>query len=303
MKNRMSKLVFLMVGAGLASFAHAEFKEDVPSNVMVGGIVAPVNNGKNEVFRSDFNNIVETGVMPSNILPLKGNPKSASVLSVLKEITPYGWKVKQSGKINLKGNASWNHGETWVGALDRIAGNSNLSVDLNWDKKTYTLKPSVAKKSKHSDYVLMKDVKPASSPVKMVKPVKESMPVVIVQENLSPVIPEMKKLVASTCSNCSVENKAWTLLPELSLRANMEEWSTAAGWKLIWNAVDYPVDVMTNLTGDFAADDGPIKQLSIAYRDAKRPLVFNFREGNKTLLVINYEFEQTLIKDHNLEAK
>ncbi|MBA4242229.1 MAG: hypothetical protein C0448_16025, partial [Sphingobacteriaceae bacterium] len=65
-----------------------------------------------------------------------------------------------------------------------------------------------------------------------------------------------------------------------------------AGYELVWMGEDYPVQKRV-LSGEFEANDGPIKQLSEDYGPNSRvekPLTFTFYK--KTLVVENLKYEQ-----------
>lgn len=94
-------------------------------------------------------------------------------------------------------------------------------------------------------------------------------------------------------SNSSYDAQ-WTLDTSKSLKENVEEWGQKAGYKVVWNGDDYPVDNSRVLSGQFDSENGPIKQLALDYGPNSRvqqPLAFQFYQNN-TLVIEDFRYEQ-----------
>jgi hypothetical protein len=97
----------------------------------------------------------------------------------------------------------------------------------------------------------------------------------------------------------SLENKpvvitSWEIDEKKTLKENVVDWGKLVGYKVVWIGADYAVDSIV-LKGEFASDDGPIKQLAFDYGPGSRvqqPLNFIFF-NNKTLVVENLKYEQS----------
>jgi Toxin co-regulated pilus biosynthesis protein Q len=239
-----------------------------------------------------------------NQSPLKGFANELPLLTVMKQITPNGWIVKKSdtedNKLDVKKSISWHGGKSWLETLTEISENYNINTVVDWNKKTITLSNVTIEKDKEPTkkglFVLegseppkiVKDVAVGSSEQNQdaVKEVTENK---VVAEKVEPTKTEVATQPAAPVI------PSWVLEPSLSLRDNVEKWANSAGYRLVWTGEDYGVGQGHTIMGEFDAENGPIKQLSVDYGPGSRvqvPLSFQFYQ-NKTLVVENWLFEQS----------
>ncbi len=256
---------------------------------LAGGTLTQVGEPKNKTY---------------NQSPLKGFANELPLLTVMKQITPNGWIVKKSdtedNKLDVKKSISWHGGKSWLETLTEISENYNINTVVDWNKKTITLSNVTIEKDKEPPkkglFVLegsespkiVKDVAVGSSEQNQdaVKEVTENK---IVAEKVEPT-----KTEVATQPPAPVI-PSWILEPSLSLRDNVEKWANNAGYRLVWTGEDYGVGQGHTIMGEFDAENGPIKQLSVDYGPGSRvqvPLSFQFYQ-NKTLVVENWLFEQS----------
>ena len=91
--------------------------------------------------------------------------------------------------------------------------------------------------------------------------------------------------------------KTWNYEGKNNLKEVVLDWGKVAGYKVVFTGENYPLNTEDSrvLSGDFDAEDGPIKQLATDYGPesrVKQPLSFIFYQ-NKTLVVENLRFEQS----------
>lgn len=239
-----------------------------------------------------------------NQSPLKGFANELPLITVMKQITPNGWIVKKSdtedNKLDTKKSISWQGGKSWLETLTEISENYNINTVIDWNKKTITLSNVTIEKDKEPTkkglFVLegseppkiVKDVAVGSSEQNQdaVKEVTENK---VEAEKVEPTKTEVATQPAAPVI------PSWILEPSLSLRDNVEKWANSVGYRLVWTGEDYGVGQGHTIMGEFDAENGPIKQLSVDYGPGSRvqvPLSFQFYQ-NKTLVVENWLFEQS----------
>ncbi len=75
----------------------------------------------------------------------------------------------------------------------------------------------------------------------------------------------------------------WLLDPDKTLRANLDEWASQAGWSLQWDALhDYEIDFPASYDGTFRM---AVESALEHYRTAPVPLTASFFNGNAVLLI------------------
>ncbi len=254
-----------------------------------GGTLTQVGEPKNKTY---------------NQSPLKGFANELPLITVMKQITPNGWIVKKSdtedNKLDIKKNISWHGGKSWIETLTDISENYNINTVVDWNKKIITLSNVAPEKAKEPEkkalFVLegaeppktIKDVAVGSSEQNQ-DAVKEISDNKVEGDKVEPIKVEVATQPAPPVI------PSWTLEPTLSLKDNVEKWAAVAGYRLVWTGEDYSVGQGHTVMGEFDAENGPIKQLSVDYGPGSRvqvPLSFQFYQ-NKTLVVENWLFEQS----------
>lgn len=254
----------------------------------------------------DNSNFKEIGMRQDSIENLKGFAKNIPLLVVLKQITPKEWIVKKEKNktLNSQKLVSWTGGKTWVDTLKDISDNSNINVTINWDKKEILLSDSLVKITKKvevkKDDVVIEEKPPVKSYMKESKQgvfelyseaddaKKVETPKVIMNKV------ETTKAVVAKVEAPKVKTWKYT---EDNLKDLLNAWGKQSGYKVVYMGDNYPIDKDESrvLVGEFDAEEGPVKQLSIDYgaqSRVKQPLSFVFYE-NKTLLIENLKYEQS----------
>lgn len=241
-------------------------------------VATPVATGK----------LVQIGEPTGNLEPLKGFARELPLITVLKQITPNGWVVKKNDSatkaLNVQQPISWSGGQSWVNTLSDLSTRYNFNVLVNWRSQEIILSP-------------VND----ATPVEVVKLEKKSEGVFEIGKSLPPptgVKVDQKPLVVGTVEPVAhvapLPKSDWTLQADKSLKENVIAWGKAAGYRVVWNAEDYPVDQNRSFNGAFDSEEGPIRQLALDYGPESRvqqPLAFQFYQNN-TLVVDDMKYEQ-----------
>ena len=253
--------------------------------------------------------LVEVGT-PQNLTNLKGFAKDLPLIAVLKQITPNEWVVKKAkGKtLDLQKSVSWNGGKNWVDTLKEIAENNKIEALVNWDKKEVVL-AEVESKTSSETRTSVESVSKALAQVSRIPTAKATQTVGIFELSSDVVTSgssgqsEMSSLKQESLPlNTQVTNipvallKAWSFESADNLKDVVESWGKKSGYKVIYNAENYPLDKEDPRVfgGEFDGEDGPVKQLSVDYGPqsrVKQPLSFIFFQ-NRTLVVENLRYEQ-----------
>lgn len=88
--------------------------------------------------------------------------------------------------------------------------------------------------------------------------------------------------------------RVWKLVAGMSLRDNLINWGSQAGWKVAWrqDLPDYPVDHSVVLIGDFAGEDGVVDRIFAALAQREVPLTAKFYTGNQVVEIVDAGYEQ-----------
>lgn len=378
LKNKIiySSLLIAMIGVSSLNCAHAQYRvidnddkkqEKLNQNsidnsdnkefvILKKNNVETVNNINvtNMSMNENVKTVRQIGTQPNNLPLLKGFAKELNLLTVLKQITPDGWKAERFYNADLNKKASWTGGKNWVDTLNDISKQTDFSVIILWDKKELRILPSPKDKismknldmmekvlmmsDKNNSPLLMekeKNITPieqtssslsksiltssASGKFELIKP-QEKLNTNVVSKNVNVDSVGVKETVVklssstnNTNTNTTVsanlptdklavkqlvpKNTVWLLDSNKTLKDNVEKWAKESGWNVAWLGENYPVAFSSTLYGVFDSETGPIAQLATAYSKAKQPLTFDFQNMNKTLVVENYIYEQTIIKD------
>lgn len=273
--DAVSKDPALVSGSNKAKY-HSETVDEVRV-VRVGGFVEQVGTVSDH---------------PSHQRELKGFARDLPLLTVMKQITPNGWIVKKSdtedSKVDIQKSVSWEGGKTWIETLSVVAQNYYLNALVNWDDKVITLSnatKTVAKVKKSVFELAATEEKPS----------KVSDVVVGSSELTAPEVVTVKTVGVITVAPVAPVQKYWDITSSKSLRDNVAAWAEKSGYRLVWTAEDYSVVDARVLGGEFDAENGPIKQLSVDYGPESRaqvPLSFQFYQ-NRTLVVESMMHEQS----------
>ena len=246
----------------------------------------------------------EIGNSQNGLPAIKGFAKDLPLIAVLKQITPNDWVVKRAkGKsLDLQRQVSWSGGQTWNLTLKTVVEANGLDAVINWDKKEVVLSETEVQQPMvvtAATTPVIQQVSPvATAKVTKTVGVFELSTDVVTQGNSGQVetvaakeetksIPEAVKSVIKT----------WNYEGKNNLKEVVLDWGKVAGYKVVFTGENYPLNTEDSrvLSGDFDAEDGPIKQLATDYGPesrVKQPLSFIFYQ-NKTLVVENLRFEQS----------
>ncbi len=261
--------------------------------------------------------LTQVGTPTGVLSPLKGFAKDLPLVSVMRQITPNGWKVKKvkTGETVLDNDmlVSWEGGSSWVETLNGIVKSNPVNATVYWQEKEIVLSPVVvAPVKKNSVFELAgvpgtekTDVTDGGSQASEEQVVSTGT-VTITEAGASTSSAKTTEVTANTTTIVAEDapvtpvtpvtpSKTWDLATNKSLMENVNAWGHAAGYKVVWLAEDYPVDDFRVLSGEFDSPDGPIKQLADDYGPksmVEKPLTFEFLQ-NATLVVKNFKFEQS----------
>lgn len=267
--------------------------------------------------------LTQVGTPTGVLSPLKGFAKDLPLVSVMRQITPNGWKVKKvkTGETVLNNDilVSWEGGSSWIETLNSIVKSNPVNATVYWQEKEIVLSPVVvAPAKKNSVFELAglpgtekTDVTDGGSQANEEKSVSTGT-VTITETNVSTSTATTTEVTANTAATdtktvvtetkvvaedapAPAPAKTWDLVTNKSLMENVTAWGHTAGYRVVWLAEDYPVDDFRVLSGEFDSPEGPIKQLSDDYGPksmVEKPLTFEFLQ-NATLVVKNFKFEQS----------
>ncbi len=272
-----------------------QFQMKKLNRVILGAIISVVSLAS---YAGELQQVGNPSDSSYNTKKLKGFAKDLPIIKVMEQITPSGWMVKKNetadNKLDINKNVSWSGGSTWVETLGSIANNYDFNVLVNWESKTITLSNSTVAKvvekedSKKNLFVLEGSVEADKVSVQEAVVTPQTQEAVAQVTNVAPVAPVI-------AAPAQVAQSSWEMTAGKSLKENVVDWAEKSGYRLVWTGEDYPVTDARILAGDFDAEEGPIKQLSVDYGPDSRvqtPLSFQFYQ-NRTLVVENWMFEQT----------
>lgn len=273
--------------------------------------------------RTSTGMLTQVGTPTGVLSPLKGFAKDLPLVSVMRQITPNGWKVKKvkTGETVLNNDmlVSWEGGSSWVETLNSIVKSNPVNATVYWQEKEIVLSPVVvAPAKKNSVFELAglpgtektdvtdggsqageeKASSVTTSDVKITETNTATSEVTVKEENVpasKTTETVTKTVIEQTTVVAEASAKTWDLATNKSLMENVTAWGHTAGYRVVWLAEDYPVDDFRVLSGEFDSPEGPIKQLADDYGPksmVEKPLTFEFLQ-NATLVVKNFKFEQS----------
>lgn len=268
----------------------------IAGNAMAQNSVVAKNGLLTEQTTIVNGSLVELGTAQKSLSNLKGFAKDLPLIAVLKQITPNEWVVKKAkGKnLDLQKQVSWSGGKNWVETLKDVAENNKIDAVVNWDKKEVVLS-EVEVKAVVEQVVAPVNTPVAVSKVAVAKPtnsvgVFELTTDVVTQGNSG----QLNKEEVATVAQPVV--KTWGFEGKDNLKDVVMSWGKVAGYKVVYTGENYPLDKEDPrmIQGEFDAEEGPIKQLSVDYGPqsrVKKPLSFIFFQ-NRTLVVEDLRYEQ-----------
>lgn len=283
--------------------------------------------GDRVVMKGQLNQVGEASKDKVNSTPLQGFADELPLLTVLKQITPNGWIVRKNDTVghpvNVQKPVSWKGGQTWVNTLGTIASTNNLDIIVDWNENTITVSNSrvivipkqepkvavfeLAGTKKTKDLTTGGSEASNSTGGTLIANAKNGEVGVNASNSsasgnagltVAPVVAVVQEPVVAPVIN-------WVMVGSKTLKENVEDWAKKANYRVVWTAVDYPVENRV-LTGDFDAENGPIHQLSKDYGLAPKrtnragnesrvnqPLSFLIYQ-NRTLVVEDIQYEQDI---------
>ncbi|MEJ6002648.1 TcpQ domain-containing protein [Paucibacter soli] len=229
--------------------------------------------------------ITQSGELPSELPAIKGMGRNVTLEDALRQILPTGWGAYSDQDLELDQIVSWSGNRTWPMVLHGLLADRDMRAHVDWKThevmffapapKEEVTQPLVAGPGKgvevratseapKADATKAANVAAATAVAASVEPSK---------------VPEAKKEVV------------WVLSTEHTLRENLRRWANAAGWNLLWNAVngdsviDYPVDAKVEFSGELLGSAGAMAKVITAYSDADFPLQIEFFRGNRVVEV------------------
>lgn len=295
-------------------------KNKISIAIISGLLVAtaiPVHASNNVAFavvdKANTGMLTQVGAPTGAMSPLKGFAKDLPLVSVMRQITPNGWKVKKvkNGETSLNNDmlVSWEGGKNWVETLNSIVKANPVSATIYWQEREIVLSPLLVAPVKTNAIFELAgsgtnnvDATPVteggsqaqetpSAVIESTPTVVESVPTTPATIATTPVV----EAIAPVEVKVVVPAKTWDLVPGKSLKESVEIWGNKSGYRVVWLAEDYPVDDFRVLSGEFDSYEGPIKQLADDYGPksaVEKPLTFEFLQ-NATLVVKNFRFEQS----------
>ena len=147
----------------------------------------------------------------------------------LKQVTPAGWDLLFTDRVNKNAVVSWKGNRPWARILKQIADQAGLIFEIQHDGSNILV-------SKSSQV-----------------------------NGLGAVI---HKAGSANQKTFTMEAKVWELKRGETLSRNLQEWGNKVGWTVVWDYEDgdFIIDVPTIMTGSLT---GAIDKLLAAYREQK----------------------------------
>ena len=286
------KIVSLGATLALISLtAHADLVIDGVKSNPVSVIATPAidvkhNNdfsyGSSKISSQEMNLgfITESGNRPKKIATA-GWAHNVPLSLALRQIIPLDFEIKSNG-VGLEKSVSWSSGHSWVYVLNEFAPNSFVA-HIDWNRKVVSLAPCnksvcTPNTSFHTEvHSYTSQEKNTSFSINQDKVFTPAPHVIVKANQQSPL------------------NKIWALDPKLSLRENVIKWGKEAGWRVVWDAADYPIIAPANFYGVFDSPTGPLAKLISAYDNSDQPLIASLTTMDKVVYVKNKFFDRTQV--------
>lgn len=269
----------------------------------------------------------------ADLQPIDGYGRGVAMVDALKQVTPKGWIVKLSDpakRINLKEPVSWKGGRDWFNAVEQIAYQLDAKATIDWKRKEVTLAPLAS--GSRALYENSDDYRKPRSGMSSMREIdsrydrggyddyrgnryasnardyddyRYSGPRTKVYEleqddqrydrhDRGDRYDRYESRGSDRDFRDFERQQPWMLKSSKTLKENVQEWGRLAGFDVVWNASDYPIDADRTLYGGFTSEEGPLAQLAKDYGPqsrVKNPLNFQLYKNN-TLVVDNLKYEQ-----------
>lgn len=218
---------------------------------------------------------------PLNALPRAGWAKDMPMSLAIRSVVPANFRVREND-LPLNASASWGGDLPWPVVLERLSEQGNFLAHIDWDRREVSLSPRRVplpqKNYPQNNYSTRTVVETQASVVQRGSRSKDGgvAPQIIRQD---------------TQISMSSQSGAWVLNPKMTLKENVEEWASRAGWRVVWEGADYPIIAPASFTGDFASPSGPLAKLIAAYETSDQPLVASLTTMDKVVYVKNKFYE------------
>lgn len=235
--------------------------------------------------------------------PLEGFAKNLSLVEVLKQVLPVGWKATTVKSINVNQEVSWYGGKNWVETVEDLADNYTLNVLIDWDNKTLRLLSTdkLVALNKSREKITNIDFSTTNNTVNTANTVSEREKIVLTSSNNSNNI--VKNARPADLPGFGVVG-TW-YVKEGNLRDNLEELLRLNNIKLVYPDIvaNYPIEDSFVLQGVLEGENGVLAQIAelFNYESVKQPLDFEFKTGslNKVLEVKNATYQQRYFLENN----
>jgi hypothetical protein len=316
-RNTVKALAISAVAFGVASAAHAEFKDLDTAPTQVASTTVSVketikSGPATAVASKSGGQLTQVGA-PTNVadIRVKGYGKELSLIDSLKIVVPNGWSAKKVGSVDMSQKVSFNGNITWLDALSGFANQSGANIVVDWGTKTVavqdnvttttvevkekitpkTEKVEVLAEEKKGNVTETLDIKIKESP-------KAAETKITIKEGVATSVVSMNTPVVSPV-------KTWKLVAGKSLKENLEIWGDQSSpkWTVRWPGVNYMIKADATFTGQF--DDvyeGPVANVMALFEKSDVPLKATFLEDNRVLLVENASYTQSTQRLNKLQA-
>lgn len=226
--------------------------------------------------KNSFNHDTIAGKIANFWIPV-GIAKNVSAELAARQILPPGWTLvdKADGRLQLT-KVSWkgNNNKYWLEHLDLFAKESGVSFLLDLPAKQLIVNNfETTAKNAPTFFSMQEDKRKSDTQLDQ----------------------EFER---------GYQKNVWILKPTKTLKENLNDWVKAAGWNgVAFEAEDYPVAFEVRLNGSWDSENGPIAQLAALYSQAKIPLAFNLKRGNKVLVVENAQPSMYSLGDYSDDAQ
>lgn len=215
---------------------------------------------------------------------LRGWANDIELMTALKQVVPTGWKAKKVGSVDMNRKVSWQGGKHWVEILSNIASTSGFTAKVDWNSKEVTI---VGGSSSASTLTTSSSTTTGKNPFSANSSTKIGSP------SLSSAI--------STTPVVSSYSQTWLLSKNKTLKENIQDWASKAGWTVSWDAPDYRIVADVTLTGSIDDSNGPIARIIAAYQTAEQPLIAKLSEGNKVIRIESRNYRQETVVGQSVQ--
>lgn len=240
--------------------------------------------------------VTQSGNKPSRVATV-GWAKDLPLSLALSQIIPKDFNLVENG-VSLSKEVSWSGDLPWDVVLVNLANAGNFLAHINWDKKEVSLAPrllaAVAPVTSSPVHVSQNPVETKVAETKVVHtPLVETK--VVETKVVETKVVEPKFVAASTPIKHEAKLQSWEIDPAKSLKGNIMDWASKAGYTVVWTGADYPIAAAATFYGAFESAEGPVAKLISAYETSKVPLMVELTTMDKVLYVKNKNYQQTQV--------